>query len=40
MAQLAGFVRESRWADFTGAAFTAVSPSHVRVYRLPAEPTT
>ena len=40
MAQLAGFVRESRWADFTGVAFTAESPSHVTVYRLPAEPTT
>ncbi len=36
MAQLAGFGRESRHADWAGAAFTAESPSHVSVYRLPA----
>jgi hypothetical protein len=35
MAQLAGFEREYRWAD-AGAPFTAESPSHVSVYRLPA----
>lgn len=36
MAQLAGFVLESRHADWSGRAFTADSPSHVSVYRLPA----
>lgn len=35
MAQLAGFELESRHADWTGAGFTAESPSHVSVYRLP-----
>jgi hypothetical protein len=34
MAQLAGFTLESRHADWTGADFTADSPSHVSVYRL------
>ncbi|WP_416983364.1 class I SAM-dependent methyltransferase [Streptomyces sp. T028] len=36
MAQLAGFERESRHADWAGAEFTAESRSHVSVYRLPA----
>jgi SAM-dependent methyltransferase len=35
MARLAGLVLESRHADWTGAPFTAESPSHVSVYRLP-----
>lgn len=35
MARLAGFERESRHADWTGAEFTAESRSHVSVYRLP-----
>ncbi|WP_097232470.1 class I SAM-dependent methyltransferase [Streptomyces zhaozhouensis] len=35
MAQLAGFALESRHADWEGAEFTADSPSHVSVYRLP-----
>lgn len=35
MAQLAGFELESRTADWNGAPFTAESPSHVSVYRLP-----
>lgn len=35
MAQLAGFTRESRHADWSGTPFTAESPSHVTVYRLP-----
>jgi SAM-dependent methyltransferase len=35
MGQLAGFVLESRHADWEGAPFTADSPSHVSVYRLP-----
>ncbi|MFF5256092.1 class I SAM-dependent methyltransferase [Streptomyces leeuwenhoekii] len=35
MARLAGFERESRHADWTGAPFTAESRSHVSVYRLP-----
>jgi SAM-dependent methyltransferase len=34
MGQLAGFELEHRWADFSGAVFTAESPSHVSVYRL------
>ncbi len=34
MAQLAGLSLESRCADWTGAAFTAESRSHVSVYRL------
>jgi SAM-dependent methyltransferase len=36
MAQLAGFERESRHADWTGTPFTAESRSHVSVYRIPA----
>jgi SAM-dependent methyltransferase len=36
MAQLAGFELEARHADWPGAEFTAESPSHVSVYRLPA----
>ncbi|MET9368902.1 class I SAM-dependent DNA methyltransferase [Streptomyces griseoflavus] len=35
MAQLAGFHLESRHADWNEAPFTADSPSHVSVYRLP-----
>jgi SAM-dependent methyltransferase len=35
MAQLAGFELESRDADWVGTPFTADSPSHVSVYRLP-----
>jgi SAM-dependent methyltransferase len=35
MARLAGFILESRHADWSGTAFTADSPSHVSVYRLP-----
>jgi SAM-dependent methyltransferase len=35
MAQLAGFELESRHADWSGAQFTAESPSHVSIYRLP-----
>ncbi|WP_018566017.1 class I SAM-dependent DNA methyltransferase [Streptomyces sp. PsTaAH-124] len=35
MAQLAGLEREARYADWTGAEFTAESRSHVSVYRLP-----
>ncbi|MFG2946264.1 class I SAM-dependent DNA methyltransferase [Streptomyces adustus] len=35
MAQLAGFELETRHADWTGAAFTAESRSHVSVYRIP-----
>lgn len=35
MAQLAGFELEARHADWAGAEFTAESPSHVSVYRLP-----
>jgi SAM-dependent methyltransferase len=34
MGQLAGFELESRHADWSGAEFTADSPSHVSVYRL------
>ena len=33
MGQLAGFELESRHADWSGAEFTAESPSHVSVYR-------
>jgi GNAT superfamily N-acetyltransferase/SAM-dependent methyltransferase len=36
MAQLAGFTLESRHADWTNNPFTADSPSHISVYRLPA----
>lgn len=36
MGQLAGFALEDRWADWTGAPFTAESGSHVSVYRLAA----
>lgn len=35
MARLAGFDLEAHDADFAGAPFTADSPSHVSVYRLP-----
>jgi len=35
MAQLAGFELEARHADWARAEFTADSPSHVSVYRLP-----
>ncbi|MFF0246554.1 class I SAM-dependent methyltransferase [Streptosporangium sandarakinum] len=35
MARLAGFALESRHADWSGTEFTADSPSHVSVYRLP-----
>jgi hypothetical protein len=35
MARLAGFALESRHADWAGSPFTADSPSHVSVYRLP-----
>jgi SAM-dependent methyltransferase len=38
MAQLAGFHLETRHADWTGTEFTAESPSHVSVYRLPTDP--
>jgi SAM-dependent methyltransferase len=34
MGQLAGFTLESRHADWTGADFTADSPSHISTYRL------
>ncbi len=34
MAQLAGFHREGRWADWTRSPFTAESRAHVTVYRL------
>ena len=36
MARLAGFVLEDRYADWDRSPFTADSPSHVSVYRLPA----
>ncbi|WP_394428031.1 class I SAM-dependent methyltransferase [Streptomyces sp. SGAir0957] len=36
MARLAGFERETRHADWAGAAFTADAGSHVSVYRIPA----
>lgn len=35
MAQLAGFELEARHADWDGTEFTAESPSHVSVYRIP-----
>ncbi|TCP55029.1 methyltransferase family protein [Tamaricihabitans halophyticus] len=35
MARLAGFELEARHADWSGAEFTAESPAHVSVYRLP-----
>ncbi|HVQ94095.1 MAG TPA: class I SAM-dependent methyltransferase [Mycobacteriales bacterium] len=38
MAQLAGFHLETRHADWTGTPFTADSPAHVSVYRLPTNP--
>jgi SAM-dependent methyltransferase len=38
MAQLAGFELEARHADWSGSEFTAESPSHVSVYRLPPTP--
>ncbi|WP_030678405.1 class I SAM-dependent DNA methyltransferase [Streptomyces cellulosae] len=37
MAQLAGFELETRHADWSGAEFTAESPSHVSVYRIPGD---
>jgi SAM-dependent methyltransferase len=37
MAQLAGFELETRHADWRGTEFTAESPSHVTVYRKPAD---
>lgn len=37
MARLAGFELESRHADWDGGEFTADSPSHVSVYRLPSD---
>lgn len=36
MGQLAGFELQSRHGDWAGGEFTAESPSHVSVYRLPA----
>lgn len=36
MARLAGMALEYRWADWSRGAFTASSPRHVSVYRLPA----
>jgi SAM-dependent methyltransferase len=36
MARLAGFELEHRYADWDRSPFTADSPSHVSVYRLPA----
>ncbi|KAA9379742.1 class I SAM-dependent methyltransferase [Microbispora cellulosiformans] len=39
MGQLAGFELESRHADWAGTEFTAESPSHVSVYRLPPDRT-
>jgi SAM-dependent methyltransferase len=38
MAQLAGFELEARYADWSGAEFTAESRSHVSIYRLQAVP--
>jgi SAM-dependent methyltransferase len=35
MAQIAGFELESRHSDWMDGAFTADSPSHVSVYRIP-----
>jgi SAM-dependent methyltransferase len=35
MAQLAGFELETRLADWVGSEFTAGSPSHVSIYRVP-----
>ena len=35
MAQLAGFRREARWADWRGTPFTSESRAHVSLYRLP-----
>ncbi|WP_323096414.1 class I SAM-dependent methyltransferase [Intrasporangium sp. YIM S08009] len=35
MAQLAGLELESRWADWSGAPFTATSEAHVSVWRKP-----
>lgn len=35
MAKLAGFELEARHADWASAPFTAESPSHVSVYRIP-----
>jgi SAM-dependent methyltransferase len=38
MAQLCGFQREARWADWSGATFTGASPAHVTLYRLAERP--
>lgn len=38
MAQLAGMVLESRHADWSGAAFTSESESHISVWRHPGSP--
>jgi SAM-dependent methyltransferase len=38
MGQLAGFRLETRHADWTGTEFTAESPSHISVYRIPTDP--
>lgn len=35
MAQLGGFHREARWADWSGAPFTGESRAHVTVYQIP-----
>lgn len=35
MARLAGFTLDARYADWSKAPFTAESPGHVSVYRLP-----
>jgi len=35
MGRLAGFELEARYADWDRSPFTADSPSHVSVYRLP-----
>lgn len=35
MARLAGLEFEHRWADWSGAPFTATSPSHISVWRRP-----
>jgi SAM-dependent methyltransferase len=37
MAQLAGLVREARWADWAGTRFGDESRAHVTVYRLPVQ---
>jgi hypothetical protein len=37
MAELAGLVREMRWADWAGTPFGDESRHHVTVYRRPAQ---